>query len=261
MDAVLLCLNLISFHPNLGVLIMSDNMDPQKSSIPARTLEILVRGFYKESEKYGFKKVDYIRFVNSLLDIAMQGQRANNNVFQPAPNVGKIRKKKVKLPIKAKEMTIRSFEDKDRAIIDLWLDDHEGRRFLVSSVTARIASFDSLLNDKNCDLAVVTLPQGVPIGMLAFLNIDPDQKKAELRKMIGDPSFRGHGYGKKATQLWIRYGLTTLGLRKIYLNTLNTNIRNIKLNEELGFKVEGVLRNEVYFEGEYHDVLRMGLVV
>ncbi|MDZ7722114.1 MAG: hypothetical protein U5R06_04615 [candidate division KSB1 bacterium] len=57
---------------------MSDDMDPQKSSIPGRTLEILVRGFYKESEKYGFKKVDYIRFVNQLLDIAMQGRHAQN---------------------------------------------------------------------------------------------------------------------------------------------------------------------------------------
>lgn len=240
---------------------MDDNMDPQKSTIPGRTLEILVRGFYKESEKYGFKKVDYIRFVNSLLDIAMKGQSLNNNPAKPSPNLVKLTKKKVSFPIKVKELTIRPLEVKDRSIIDTWLDDHEGRRFLVSSVTARIANFNSLLQDQHCKLAVVTLPQGVPIGLLAFLNVDPDQKKAELRKLIGDPSFRGHGYGKKATQLWIRYGLTTLGLRKIYLNTLNTNLHNIKLNEELGFKVEGVLRNEVFFEGEYHDVLRMGLVV
>jgi RimJ/RimL family protein N-acetyltransferase len=44
------------------------------------------------------------------------------------------------------------------------------------------------------------------------------------------------------------------------LNTINTNIRNVKLNEKLGFRVEGVLHNELYFDGEYHDVLRMGMV-
>ncbi|MDZ7722115.1 MAG: GNAT family protein [candidate division KSB1 bacterium] len=181
-------------------------------------------------------------------------------VFSNA-NFSKRTRKKIKLPIKKKELTIRALQSKDRPMIDIWLDDHEGRRFLVSSVTARIANFDSLMTADDCELAVITLPQGVPIGLLAFLNIDQVQKKAELRKMIGDPSFRGHGYGKKATDLWIQYGLNTLGLRKIYLNTLNTNIRNIKLNEELGFKVEGVLRNEVFFEGEYHDVMRMGLVL
>ena len=69
------------------------------------------------------------------------------------------------------------------------------------------------------------------------------------------------GYAKEASQMWIQYGSQTLGLKKIYLSTLNNNIRNIKLNEELGFKVEGILKNEVYFDGEFHDVLRMGMFI
>jgi RimJ/RimL family protein N-acetyltransferase len=32
------------------------------------------------------------------------------------------------------------------------------------------------------------------------------------------------------------------------------------LNEELGFRVEGLLRREVRIDDEYHDILRMGLV-
>ena len=39
------------------------------------------------------------------------------------------------------------------------------------------------------------------------------------------------------------------------------NIGNIKLNEELGFQVEGILRNEVYFDDQYHDILRMGMLI
>ena len=86
------------------------------------------------------------------------------------------------------------------------------------------------------------LPDGTPIGCVAFLDYDADQRKAELRKLVGDPAQRGKGYGKEASALWIRYGLTTLGLKKIYLNTLETNIHNVHLNEELGFRVEGILR-------------------
>jgi hypothetical protein len=56
-------------------------------------------------------------------------------------------------------------------------------------------------------------------------------------------------------------GIAGLGLKKIYLNTLETDVRNIRLNEELGFKVEGILRNECFFDGEYHDILRMALLV
>lgn len=70
---------------------------------------------------------------------------------------------------------------------------------------------------------------------------------------------RGMGLAKEATKIWIRYGVTVLKLKKIYLSTLDTDIRNIRLNEALGFKVEGILRNEIYLDGVYHDVLRMGL--
>ena len=95
---------------------------------------------------------------------------------------------------------------------------------------------------------------------MAFLDYDPTQRKAELRKLIGPPALRGMGYAKEASKVWIAYGLYTRKLRKIYVNTLNTNMRNIRLNEELGFKIEGVLRNEVHIRGEFYVVLRMGLL-
>ena len=71
---------------------------------------------------------------------------------------------------------------------------------------------------------------------------------------------RGEPLVKEATRLWIQYGIEVLGLKKICLNTLNTHIRNIKLYEDLGFEFEGILRNEVFFDGRYHDVLRMGML-
>ncbi len=90
--------------------------------------------------------------------------------------------------------------------------------------------------------------------------MNPAQQKAELRKLIGDPRIRGKGLAKEATRLSIQYGLTTLDLRKIYVNTLNTNLANMRLNEDLGFLVEGILRGEAVVDGRRHDVLRMGLL-
>ncbi len=108
--------------------------------------------------------------------------------------------------------------------------------------------------------AIVSLDD-VPIGALAYLNLDRQQGKAELRKLIGDKRARGQGYAKTATQYWIEYGISTLGLRKIYVNTLDNNLSNIKLNEMLGFRVEGLLRDEVLIDGKYKDLLRMSLIL
>ena len=41
-------------------------------SIPDLTLKTLARNFFKESQGYGFTQVDYVKFVNVLLDMSMQ---------------------------------------------------------------------------------------------------------------------------------------------------------------------------------------------
>jgi len=108
---------------------------------------------------------------------------------------------------------------------------------------------------------IVCTPDGTPFGIVGYLNHDREQRKAELRKLIGDPAMRGKGYGKKATKLWLSYGIHGLRLRKIYLYTFDTNLRNIRLNEELGFKLEGIYRAENIIDGIPKDVIRMGLLL
>jgi len=61
--------------------------------------------------------------------------------------------------------------------------------------------------------------------------------------------------------LWIKYGINNLGLNKIYLDTVENNIRNVGLNKELGFHIEGVLRKEIFIDNKYYDVLRMAYIV
>jgi diamine N-acetyltransferase len=129
----------------------------------------------------------------------------------------------------------------------------------LSSITAKTLDIDQVLRSDQNLLGVITLPDATPIGLMAFLDLDRWQRKAELRKLVGEQQYRGRGFARQATTLWIHYGLHGLGLRKIYLNTLQTNIRNIRLNEALGFHVEGILRKEFYLDGEHHDVLRMAL--
>jgi RimJ/RimL family protein N-acetyltransferase len=133
------------------------------------------------------------------------------------------------------------------------------RHFLLSRSTSQQIDIRDIIHTPDCVLGIITLPDSTPIGSVAFLEYDRVQRKAELRKLIGEASQRGKGFAKEASALWIRYGLKKLGLRKVYLNTLETNLRNVRLNEDLGFRVEGVLRNEVLIDGTYHDVLRMGL--
>jgi len=98
------------------------------------------------------------------------------------------------------------------------------------------------------------------VGMLGFTDIDRQSKQAEFSKMIGDPSARGKGYAGRATRTIIDYGFDVLGLNRIYLHTLDGNIKNIRLNQSLGFKFEGLLQQAVQIDDKLRDVAIMALL-
>lgn len=236
--------------------------DGQK--IPDSTIEALARSIFRESTAYGFRQADYLRLVNYFLDITMENGKGRKKEISSTSDTRPFKSEKdqyTKLPLSSQRIEIREFNKKqDLARMKEWLEDENGRYFLLSRSSAKKLDLKHILANKSNLIGIIALPDHRPIGAVAFLDLDPVQKKAELRKLIGDKEMRGMGYAKEACDIWIQYGIHALGLKKIYLNTLNTNLHNIKLNEDLGFKVEGILRNEVYFDGDYHDILRMGLI-
>ncbi len=234
----------------------------EKSKIPDTTIEALTRNFFKESLEYGFTYEDYLKYVNVLLDYAIGAK--NNGMNQKDgihKNLNKLSIENIELPLETSNITIRHFDKKtDTELIEEWQKDKFGRYFLLSMTNSQDSKLETIINSNYNKLGIITLKDETPIGVVAFLNIDKVHKKAELRKLVGASEYRGRGYGKEATRYWIKYGFQKLGLKKIYLNTIDTNIHNIKINEEMGFKVEGILRNEALVDGVPHDVLRMGLL-
>ncbi len=225
--------------------------------LPEVTIEATARSFHKQAVGYGFSLADFVRFTNTLLGIAMAPQE------DPPPSSsllpGGARRRYNELPLVGRRVTIRRFgEPGDRALLDGWVGDEDGRFFLLSIASGRTHDVDDLVKSEH-NLVGMVLVQGEPVGCVAYIDFDADQRRAELRKIIGPRELRGRGFGREAAKLWVGYGQGALKLRKIYLNTLATHIRNIKINEEIGFRVEGILRREVLIDGEPRDVLRMGL--
>lgn len=230
----------------------------EDKNISNTTIEALTRNFFKEAESYGFKYEHYLKFVNMLLDMALQ-PNSNNTELK---NKTVVQNNKVsKLPIKTERLIIRPFDKKnDLHLFKEWLKDEYGRYFILTLTSNRKFTAEELINSDNNIFGMITLHDETPIGVMGFLNYDRDIGKAELRKIIGVANLRGKGYGKEATIAWIEYGRLVLKLKKIFLNTIDTNIHNIKINEDLGFKVEGIFRNEIMIDNKFHDVLRMGLL-
>ncbi len=228
------------------------------SKITDETIQAIASSFLKQAKQYGFSLNDYLKFTNVLLDEALKN--SSEQKPQTKEQVKYDNTTGLKLPLQSERLTIREFQKKDISLVKKWLEDEEGKSFLLSRLSGDTESIDELINSEFNLFGIITLKDKTPIGLIAYLDIDTAKKKAELRKMIGNPNQRGKGFGNEASKIWIEYGLYSLDLEKIYLTTFNTNIKNIRINEMLGFRIEGLMRNEVKINGEHQDILKMSLL-
>jgi diamine N-acetyltransferase len=114
----------------------------------------------------------------------------------------------------------------------------------------------ALADETVCAFAI--LAAGQHVGNVVLDRIDRHLQTARLSIYIGEG--RGGGAGKAATLLAARHGFDTLGLNKIWLTVHAQNGMAIRVYQQLGFTVEGFLRQEFVLAGQRIDVLYMGLL-
>lgn len=99
---------------------------------------------------------------------------------------------------------------------------------------------------------------GAHIGNIWLWDIDPRQRRAELRIVIGNNAYTGHGAGTEAITLLCSYAFEQLGLHKIYAYVLANNPRARRSFEKAGFALEGTLREDRWTGESYTDVFFLG---
>lgn len=71
----------------------------------------------------------------------------------------------------------------------------------------------------------------------------------------------GKGYGTEALKQWVsEIWERERAIQSIGLTTWSANLRVIKASQRLGFIIEGRARKVIFFEGQYYDSIRMGIL-
>jgi len=120
------------------------------------------------------------------------------------------------------------------------------------------AFFDELIKDKSSVNFAIEV-DGVFIGDCGLFHFDQRSGTAELGIGIGDPDYRGQGYGREAVRLLVDFGFRMHNLRKIWLETLGDNERAIRSYQAVGFVQEGRQVEHAWSDGKYVDVVLMAL--
>ena len=93
-----------------------------------------------------------------------------------------------------------------------------------------------------------------------LFNVDHVARRAMLGITIGDKACWGQGYGREAVHLLVDYGFRHHNLHRIWLEVHGRNRRAIGAYCACGFVEEGRLRQHVWSDGAYDDLVMMGIL-
>lgn len=96
-----------------------------------------------------------------------------------------------------------------------------------------------------------------PIGFGGFINIDRKNARAELYITIGERNAQGKGYALPLVNQICEIGFNELELHKIYLSTLEHNLRALSLYKKSGFVEEGFFKEHFLHKGTYKGAYYM----
>jgi len=163
---------------------------------------------------------------------------------------------------------LRALEMDDYVLINQWRNDPEinrylcGNVFLVSSEREKKSIENKIHDDsKQIYLGVCDSETRQLVGYVSINNLDLRNLKAEWGgTLIGDKNYLGKGVGKEASALMLRFLFDQYPIHKCYGYCLEEHPASEKLFLSFGFKKEGVLRDDVYKNGAFKNILLFSIL-
>lgn len=170
----------------------------------------------------------------------------------------------------AQRLRLRAPEREDISIFLKWVNDPEVAEhlelFTVINRMQEEAWFDGKSTGNRAEMPLVIeirQPDGddwIPIGNLAFMDINPFNRSAEIGIMIGEKQYWDQGYGTEAMRRMCQYGFEQLNLHRIFLRVFEGNERGKRAYQKVGFVYEGTMREARYQHGRYWGVDFMSII-
>lgn len=110
-----------------------------------------------------------------------------------------------------------------------------------------------------CAIVDADAPENI-LGLVSLCDIDNLSRSCVFHIMIGDKNQRGKGMGYFAVSEILRHAFEDLNLNRVELHVLPDNEPALGLYRKAGFQQEGLLRQCVFKNGEYKDMIVMSIL-
>ncbi|MCA8967592.1 MAG: GNAT family N-acetyltransferase [Kofleriaceae bacterium] len=108
--------------------------------------------------------------------------------------------------------------------------------------------------------SILAAAGGHYLGQCGIHQIHDRSKVGRLACIIANRAEMGRGYGSAAIRALLDHAFGPLGLHKVWLMVFAHNTRGRGIYGRIGFREEGVLREEYFHEGGWHDMVRMSML-
>lgn len=166
-----------------------------------------------------------------------------------------------------KKVRLREYREEDMPLRLAYVNDPEVGRNLAPGVPYPVTLheeekwFESINTGGDVfKFAIESLEDKKFIGGCSINGVDWKNGVTSLGIFIGSSEHRGKGYGTDAMRVLMEFIFMQMNVNKIRLTVYSYNIPGIKCYEKCGFKVEGVLRREIFRDGKYYDKILMGIL-
>jgi len=155
-------------------------------------------------------------------------------------------------------ISLRQLEEKDAPLIFEWVKDPDiNQHFRFDSDAMTIDSVLGFIHksqdiSENAHFAIVDDTDEY-MGTVSLKNIDKLTKTAEYAIAIRKKAQR-KGYGRKSSLMLLDYAFNTIDLNRVYLNVMSNNVDAINLYENLGFTLEGELKDHIMVKDKLHSL-------
>ena len=164
-------------------------------------------------------------------------------------------------------VALREFRQEDISAIRSWVTDNATTRAL-GGVYLRPQTWEQserylsalLEGDAGGVNLVIADRQSLRyLGQCSLMMIDNTARHAELA-VVMCPACQGQGLGEEGIRLMLDFAFRQMNLNRVHLKVRSDNPQAIRCYEKCGFVREGCLRRHAFADGEYRDVLLMGIL-
>lgn len=165
-----------------------------------------------------------------------------------------------------KRIYLRAFEPEDYLTIVKWRNDREiaaklgGGISFFSAAREKKWVEDTIFHSSDVKLAVCLCENDMHIGNVYLTGINYINRTAESHILIGNKSYWGQGYAKEALLQILHFGFDEKGLNRIEAHINADNDASLRMHEKCGYVREGVLRQAIFKNGRFKDVIVMSIL-